>query len=151
MPRVECGFADGRLGTGARRLTVFGPTIMVDIGFDENFDPASPQTPDMSSRQVPALVDTGASESCIDVGLAEELGLPVVDKRRIAGAGGAHQAPVYLGHIFFPQLQNAIYGRFAGVGLSDGGQLQKALIGRTFLANYMMIYDGPFGRVSLVR
>ena len=151
MPRVECGFTDDHLGTGARHLTAQGPTIMVDIGLDENFAPTSPQTSDMSSRQVPALVDTGALESCIDIGLAEELGLPMVDRVLIAGAGGAHQAPVYLGHIFFPQIQDAQYGRFAGVGLSDGGQAHKALIGRAFLANYIMLYDGLFGRVSLVR
>ena len=76
----------------------------------------------------------------------------MVDKRRIAGAGGGtHQAPVYLGRIFFPQVQDTQYGRFAGVGLSDGGQPHKALIGRIFLANYMVIFDGPFGRVSLAR
>ena len=103
----------------------------------------------MNSTQVPALVDTGALESCIDIGLAEELGLPMVDRVRIAGAGGTHQAPVYLGHIFFPQIPDTQYGRFAGVRLSDGGQAHKALIGRTFLANYTMMYDGPSGRVAL--
>ena len=75
----------------------------------------------------------------------------MVDKRRIAGARRNPSGAVYLGRIFFPQVQNTQYGRFAGVGLSDGGQPHKALIGRIFLANYMVIFDGPFGRVSLAR
>lgn len=141
MSPVECGFTDDQQAAGASHLRVFGPTIVVDIGFDENFDPVLLQAPKMHSKQVPALVDTGASESCIDVSLAEELGLPVVDRVEIAGAGGTYLAPVYLAHIFFPQAGQTQYGKFAGVVLSDGGQAHKALIGRTFLANYITCFQ----------
>lgn len=40
-------------------------------------------------------------------------------------------------------------GAFAGVDLKAGGQIHSALIGRTFLRHFKMIYDGRTGTVSL--
>jgi hypothetical protein len=40
-------------------------------------------------------------------------------------------------------------GVFAGVHLQEGGQLHRALIGRTFLRHYKMVYEGLTGTVTL--
>ena len=40
-------------------------------------------------------------------------------------------------------------GVFAGVHLQEGGQLPRALIGRTFLRRYKMVYEGLTGTVTL--
>jgi predicted aspartyl protease len=96
-----------------------------------------------------ALVDTGALESCIDSSLAMRLNLPVVDRRNISGAHGAKEVNVHLAHIHIPSLLFTIYGPFCAVDLTAGGQQHHALIGRTFLQNFTMVYEGRTGNVTL--
>ena len=49
---------------GSRALALFGPTLRVQIGFDTDVQPGG-------GTQL-ALVDTGATDSCIDSALAKE-------------------------------------------------------------------------------
>ncbi len=98
-----------------------------------------------------ALVDTGAIESCIDSALAAALNLPVIDRRQIAGAGGPKVVNVHLAQIHVPSLAWTIYGSFSAVDLAAGGQRHLALIGRTFLQSFSMIYHGGTGTVTLLR
>jgi predicted aspartyl protease len=120
---------------------------MVDIGFDPAFKHGI--TPVAGISSISALVDTGAGESCIDSVLASQLNLPIVDRRRIAGATGIQEVNMHLAQVHVPSLRFTIYGAFAGVHLQAGGQLHKALIGRTFLKHYKMMYDGSTGTVTL--
>jgi len=46
-------------------------------------------------------------------------------------------------------LGNTIHGAFAGVDLKAGGQVHNALIGRTFLQHFTMIYEGRMGTVTI--
>jgi predicted aspartyl protease len=96
-----------------------------------------------------ALIDTGALESCIDSDLAMRLNLPIVDRRRISGVHGAREVNVHLAHIHIPALFFTIYGPFCSVDLAAGGQQHRALIGRTFLQSFTMVYDGRTGNVTL--
>ena len=150
MPTTRCGF-DSILGgaTGAELLTVYGPTLLVNIGFDPDHIYPSRTPPEPGITGVHALVDTGASESCIDSILAAQLNLPTVDRRDLAGAHGADKVNIHLAQIYVPQLDFTIYGTFAGVHLQAGGMLHKALIGRTFLRNVTMVYEGLTGTVSI--
>jgi predicted aspartyl protease len=100
-------------------------------------------------KSVRALVDTGAGESCIDSALAAQLNLPIVDRRLISGAGGTHEVNMHLAQVAVPSLGVTIYGAFAGVHLAAGGQTHFALIGRTFLQNFTMLYEGKTGTVVL--
>ncbi len=151
MAEAQCGFDDvAGESHGSDLLISFGPTILVDIGFDPAYVPsASTEVPVASLKSVEALVDTGATTSCIDSLLGEQLGLPIVDRMPIAGVGGQHIANVYLAQIHVPALNRTIYGAFAGVNLQDGGQPHSALMGRTFLRHYRMTYDGPTGKVTI--
>jgi len=132
-------------------LVFYGPTLMVDIGFDPAYVPSSTMhlAPVAGIKGVSALVDTGASESCIDSLLATQLNLPVVDRRPISGAHGSQEVNIYLAQIYVPSLSKIIYGAFAGVHLMAGGQQHKALIGRTFLKAYTMVYEGRTGTVTI--
>jgi len=56
---------------------------------------------------------------------------------------------MHLGHVHVPALNFTIYGEFAGVDLVAGGQAHHALIGRTFLQNFTMTYEGRTGTVIL--
>jgi len=149
MATTLCGFDDGPQGTGQGLLVQFGPTLIVDIGFDAAYNAAVRGPPDLPIKGVHALVDTGATISCIDSGLAMQLNLPIIDRQRFGGAGGAHEANMHLGQIYVPNLDRTIYGSFASVDLVAGGQQHVALIGRTFLRHFTMRYLGRTGTVSL--
>jgi predicted aspartyl protease len=150
MRSTKCGFNEGEgLPPASDRLVTWGPTLMVDIGFDANYSAASKVSPVPGVTGLHALVDTGATESCIDTLLAAKLKLPIVDRRSVSGVHGAKEVDVYLAQVHIVSLRYTIYGAFAGVDLRAGGQLHSALIGRTFLKQFKMIYDGTTGDVEL--
>src|ERR1700690_2518307 len=98
MAEIKCGFNDGPQTKGFELLMLFGPTVLVDIGFDPNHDPAvRPKTiPVPGITGVQALVDSGATECCIDSLLAAQLKLPLVNRRQISGVHGQKEVNVYL-------------------------------------------------------
>ena len=153
MAETKCGFEDVPGGApGSEFLSLYGPTLFVNIGFDPAYkwdsqNPPPPPIPGITG--IRALVDTGASECCIDSLLASKLNLPIVDKRTISGSYGSHDVNVYLAQIHIPTLNMTMYGAFAGVHLSAGGQSHMALIGRTFLRHYTMVYEGRTGTVII--
>ena len=56
---------------------------------------------------------------------------------------------MHLAQVRIPSLGFTIYGAFAGVHLAAGGQPHKALIGRTFLRAFTMVYKGGTGTVTI--
>ncbi len=146
---AECGFHTEP--NGSDLLGLHGPTILVDIGFDPAFQPGNDAVPVAAITNMPALVDTGASQTYIDTAVATALGLPIVYKETLSGSAGLHTVDVYLAQIHVPSLGLTIWGRIAGVNLVAGGQTHAALIGRTFLQYLVMHYDGPSGRVTLTK
>jgi hypothetical protein len=88
-------------------------------------------------------------ESCIDSDLAMRLSLPVIDRRHLSGAHGAKEVNVHLAQVRAPALNFLLYGPFCAVDLAAGGQKHRALIGRTFLQHFTMIYEGRTGTVTL--
>lgn len=151
MAETKCGYSDGPKVKGSILLAAYGPTLLVDIGFDPNHDPiANPHAiPTPGIRSVQALVDTGASESCIDSMLAAQLSLPQVNKRRVSGVHGQKEVSVFLAQIRVPSLNVTINGMFCGVDLKAGGQIHSALIGRSFLNHFHMVYEGNTGTVII--
>lgn len=150
MAEIECGFNGTADNTGAEFLVAYGPTLIVDIGFDPDWKSGDlVNVPKPSIQNITALVDTGATESCIDDALAVQLKLPVIDERPIGGSVGQHIAKMYLAQIRVPSLPFTIWGSFAGVHLIAGGQIHKALIGRTFLQSFTMTYNGITGQVTI--
>jgi len=145
MPLIDAGFTDKDGKADAPRLEVFGPTVKVTVIHSSTEDTGA----DPKSKTVFALVDTGASETCIDEDLANELELPIVDVREIGSAHGSNPHNVYMAHVSIPQLDIIQYGKFTGVNLKDGGQQHECLLGRTFLRNTIMIYDGYRAQVTL--
>ena len=142
MPAIEAGFSDS--GT----LFRFGPTIYVQIGLDPTHRTEG-QLPKLSDVSLPALVDTGATLSCINSSLAERLQLPVVDKKSVIGVHGPVQTDFYAAQIYTPALKLVTHGIFAGLPLIGSGQLHYALIGRSFLKAFTMTYEGRTGRVTI--
>ena len=160
MPVVECGFLGlpGLALTPRDALIANGPGIIVDIGFDPTVlaqaaagHPVQPMPPPgvLHVNRVLALIDTGATQSCIDETLAQQLQLPLVNQQNTAGVGGMHVLNVYLAYISLPLLGHLQTGLFIGAQLTAGGMAHQALIGRTLLADTLMVYDGRTGSVKL--
>ena len=149
MPTASAGFGDGGGALGRDLLVQYGPTLLVRVGFDSAFDPGHSGRPNLPETPVPALVDTGASESCIDSDLAAHLGLPIVDRMEIGGVHGLGEVNVHLAQIYVPDLAFTIYGQFASVHLAVGGLGHSAIIGRDFLQFYTMTYEGRTGVVTI--
>ncbi|MDE2787834.1 MAG: aspartyl protease family protein [Chloroflexota bacterium] len=127
----------------------YGPTIDVRIGYDPNYQPSPGRRAQLPPEVLPALVDTGAQESALDVELADSLNLPVLERRLIAGAGGFFETTVYRAQIYIPELDFTIDGPFDSADLAAGGQPYYALIGRTFLRHFNMAYEGRTGSVII--
>ena len=144
MAMIDCGF-ENRPNTLAHR----GPTLFARIGFDADFRDGSGSHPNLPEHEFPVLVDTGASDNAIDIELAMALDLPIIGRERIAGVQGASEANTYLAQIYIPSLNHTIYEQIAGVSLLAGGQRHFALLGRTFLQNFTMVYEGQTGAVRI--
>jgi predicted aspartyl protease len=123
--------------------------MVVDIGFDPGFKTEVLAAPVPGIIGIQALVDTGAMQSCIDNILATQVGLPIADRCTISGINGRQKVNMYLAQVRVPSLAITIYGLFAGVHLQAGGQPHRALLGRTFLQNFTMVYEGKTGMVTL--
>ena len=149
MPTADAGFGELPNLTPQQALAQFGPSLQVRVGFDWAHQPGYSTFPQLPEDLLPALVDTGAGDSCVDSDLARDLDLPVVDHERISGVGGEFETDIYLAQIYIPSLNMTLYGEFAAVHLKSSGQPYSALLGRTFLQNVTMSYDGRTGVVLI--
>ncbi|MCP4391018.1 MAG: hypothetical protein GY802_22185 [Gammaproteobacteria bacterium] len=107
MPLTEAGFHTDKGIPYPQRLLWQGPTLEVIVRHMDTGD----DTPEQNET-VGALVDTGATISCIDRQLAEELELPIVDQQEIAGVGGSKMHPVYKAQVHVSNLDHMQYGPF---------------------------------------
>ena len=96
-----------------------------------------------------ALIDTGASNTCIDREAADRAGLAVVDSGPLTSATQeAEIVPIYAGKLDIAGLETPIIAHGAyGVNLAP--QQLIVLIGRDMLKNCVLIYNGPDGSFSL--
>ena len=147
MPTANCGYPDPQIGSGL--LVQLGPTLWVNIGFDPAYRPDSNAPPAPGIANVEALVDTGADESCIDSLLAAQLRLPIIDQKLVRGVHGIKTVNMHVAQVHVPALKFTQYGQFAAVDLAGGGLRLHALIGRTLLRHFRMVYDGPTGVVTI--
>ena len=148
MLKVNCG-CDGAPQAQAL-LFHHGPEILVNLGFDEQWTRTAEVAPKAGAAQLKALVDTGARESCIDVGFAKRLVLPHVDRRTVSSVSGKSEVDYYRAQIHIPQLKFTITGLFAALPLLASGFSFPVLLGRSFLKYVRMEYDGVTGKVEIL-
>ena len=149
MPTVTIQFESVEDLSGGDMLAGLGPTLPVQIGYDQAFQPGGPASPILPEVPLPALVDTGALECCIDSGLALRLGLPIVDRGPVIGVYGSSVVNYHLAQIYIPDLEWLIYGRFPAVHLASCGQHHRALLGRNFLQRFTLVYEGQTGVATI--
>ena len=145
---VQAGFKSGRDGaTPGDLLERFGPTLLVDIGLKSRS--TAGERPDLPTKGVRALIDTGAGGDCIDDDLAKSIGLPITDEGEISGIGGKQHAFICTARLYVPKLNRLLFQPFTGVKLQEGQQWHRVILGRTFLRPFSMRYDGPSGAVAI--
>lgn len=95
-----------------------------------------------------ALVDTGATHTCVDEVAASRAGLSVVDWATITSAShSGHRVPVFTCEIEVAGLGRNRVPRAMGANLEKQGLL--AIIGRDALGSTVFIYNGPSGSFSI--
>lgn len=123
-----------------RETAIFGHLLKVVV------DRVSPTTlAQIAPSQVATvgLIDTGASDVCIDYRLAIQLGLKVVDQTNVGVVGGTTLATVYLGRLIVPEVEfDQVMPLYA---LKVRHPTHEVLLGRSFLQNYIVTFDGPAG------
>ena len=128
-----------------------GPCVQVIIGLAQSLAEQLVQQGHAVPQPVSgmALVDTGASTTCIDEALAQRLGLPAIDVVQMTSASHAGtEANVY-------PIQMEIVGspirvnvpRAIGANLAPQGIV--ALIGRDYLQHCTLFYNGFTGEITL--
>jgi predicted aspartyl protease len=127
-----------------------GPVIQVSVTIEQNAGKgltAQGRTlPPLKSGW--ALIDTGATNTCIDEQAARELGLPVIDVGRMTSATHAHQTcNIYPVQIVIPGTLALNSPRTVGAALASQDLL--VLIGRDVLSKCNLFYNGPAGQFTL--
>ena len=132
-------------------LIARGPLIQVSISIEQHMAEQLLRQGESVPQPVAglALLDTGASSTCIDEALAEQLGISPVDVVHVASASHAateqNVYPVRLEVLGSPITINA--PRAIGGPLAAQGIL--ALIGRDVLQSCTLFYNGMTGQISL--
>ena len=95
-----------------------------------------------------ALIDTGASTTCIDQDAATQAGLAVVDSGPMHSATHANEiVPIFAGRLMINGFIAVEANRAYGATLAAQGLV--ALIGRDILARCQLNYNGVDGSFSL--
>lgn len=131
-------------------LQMRGPVLQVSVTIEQNAAQALLQ----QGKEVPtpkpgwALIDTGASNTCIDEQIAKELGLPVIDTAKMASASHAETTcNVYPVQIDVPSVLSLSAPRTIGAALAAQGL--AVLIGRDVLQHCTLFYNGATGQITL--
>ena len=95
-----------------------------------------------------ALIDTGASVTCIDQSAAANAGLALVNSGRISSVThAAETVPLFAGRLDIHGFSSV--ETFGAYGVNLESQELIALIGRDLLARCVLIYNGLEGSFSL--
>jgi len=135
----------------ATRLVREGPTIPVTISLiqahiDYLTKLGQPLPNPVSGL---ALIDTGATFCSIDESVLQALGVPPYGVTDVIGVSGPIQQPTYPAGLSFPgtPIPPIAFADFIGARLKEAGII--AIIGRNVLRDFVLVYNGPGGFVSL--
>jgi len=100
------------------------------------------------------LIDTGAGVTCISDRVMQSLGIQPISTIRMGSAAGSNPHNVYPSKLTFPLANGlTLFWLVVGVDLSgqtlDGQPELIGLIGRDFLVNTLLVYDGTLGMFTL--
>lgn len=126
-----------------------GPLVQVTVGPAQSLVNQWTQTgiPVPAPISGNALIDTGASNTCIDEDLAQRLGLPVIDLVHMVSASDSSQRNVYPAQITLLGSLTVNVDRALSAALAQQNII--ALIGRDVLQMCTLFYNGLSGEFTL--
>lgn len=89
------------------------------------------------------LIDTGASDVCIDYRIAQQLGLRQIDQQDVGIVGATVPAAIYSGVLAVPDL--SFSDRLPLYALKVRRPTHEVLLGRSFLRSFIVTFNGPLG------
>ena len=98
------------------------------------------------------LIDTGATITVLDVGMASRISLPETEVHHenwVTGIGGEVQVRQFTGVIYLPNWELTIHATFSAIPLMEQSGF-VAVIGMDVLSQYVLMVDGPARRVELL-
>lgn len=127
-----------------------GPAVQVTVGIAQAF--AQPLQQQGTALPTPvsgwALIDTGASKTCVDDVAAKAMGLPVIDVTNMTSASH-HAVKQNVYPVLIEIVGTAIKIDCRAMGATLKSQGIVALIGRDALRHFTMFYNGPTGQITL--
>lgn len=136
-------------------LAVAGPLLEVEVNIPQ------PLINLLSSQNKPipppqpgvALIDTGASRTCVELTVLSGLGINPIGITNVGTAGGTTPCQLFPARLSFPALSMTVdFGSVISVNLQgqtvDGNPI-IALIGRDVLSRGLFIYSGNGGFFTL--
>lgn len=132
---------------GGRRddVTIHGYVLDVIIHREPG---AAPEDGVPQFHECGALIDTGASDICVDFRIAHALELRQIDQRSIGTAGGSVEVAVYNGILEVPLLGFRKSMRLFAPKINRVNY--NVLIGRSLLKDYIVNFNGPSGEVHFI-
>lgn len=128
-----------------------GPIVQVTIGMEQNIA----QQLVSQGTQLPqpvsgvALIDTGATSTCIDDDIAKQLNLPVIDVVSIASASHANSMQNVYPALIEVLGINIKFNALRAIGVPLANQGIQVLIGRDLLQVCTLFYNGMIGSFTL--
>ena len=141
--KIQCGYKN------PESLRDFGATVKIRIGLDSEFKTDGKDPPNISAVEYNGHIDTGATRSCIDFSLAKNLGLPFKKREVVYTPGGKAHLDTYHAQVIISSMGVCIHGEFLGADFSASNDKCQALLGRDFLQDVNMVYNGITGSVTL--
>lgn len=116
-----------------RRSWVTGPDVSLALHGDG---------PNAETEALNGIIDTGASIICIDNRIAKRLGLIASNRKGVQMADGrVVVSAIYAARMTIPVLEFDDIVQVCGVEMDFPST--RVLIGRSFLKDYIVNYDGP--------
>ncbi len=108
-------------------------------------------------RLVFGHIDTGATHTCIDVALANDIGLPQIGFSQSFTASGKQRTPTFVADLTLPTFDQKLYKNMSicscslpyRPGEEPSPQNFGILIGRDLLADWVLIWDGARSLVTI--
>lgn len=144
LGRARLGQQQQQMAPGdnlAMNGAILQATVSVPSAYAQGGGAGTPKT-------LTAMIDSGASISCITIQGAQSIGIPQVSSTQLGGVGGMTNAPVYGASITLPQFNVTVDPvQIAGVANPLPGV--DMLIGRDILRQLIFTYKGGEGVFTL--
>ena len=97
-----------------------------------------------ASETLDGIIDTGASVICVDARIVKRLGLVAVNRRPVQMADGRIEtSTIYTARMAIPALGFDDLVQVFAIAMQTERPISRVLIGRSFLKDYIVSYDGP--------